>query len=39
MVETNPLDEEVDPYYQTGDSDVEDPALAQLRMVSQKEET
>jgi hypothetical protein len=39
MVETNPSDEELDPYYQTVDSDVDDPALAQLWTVSQEEET
>jgi hypothetical protein len=39
MVETNPLDKEFDPYYQTVDSDEEDPALAQLWTVSQEEET
>jgi hypothetical protein len=39
MVETNPLDEEFNPYYHIVDSDVEDPTLAQLRMVSRQEET
>jgi hypothetical protein len=39
MVETNPSDEEVNPYYHMLDSgDEEDANLAQLWMVSQEEE-